>query len=228
MPEQLRQHRSIRSFVLREGRLTSGQQRAFEQVWPKLGVLFSGTAIDLAALFGNANPCFVEIGFGDGESLAQMALQHPERNYLGIEVHRPGIGHLLLRAEMLELANLRIIRHDAIEVLQQLSDASLAGLYLFFPDPWHKNRHRKRRIVKPEFVEELARIIHSGGVFHAATDWQDYARQMIRILSAAEAFDNQAGAGHYAPRPDYRLPTKFEQRGQRLGHGVWDLVFQRR
>lgn len=228
MPEQLRQHRSIRSFVLREGRLTSGQQRAFEQVWPKLGVLFSGTAIDLAALFGNANPCFVEIGFGDGESLAQMALQHPERNYLGIEVHRPGIGHLLLRAEMLELANLRIIRHDAIEVLQQLSDASLAGLYLFFPDPWHKNRHRKRRIVKPEFVEELARIIRSGGVFHAATDWQDYARQMMRILSAAEAFDNQAGAGHYAPRPDYRLPTKFEQRGQRLGHGVWDLVFQRR
>jgi tRNA (guanine-N7-)-methyltransferase len=228
MPEQLRQHRSIRSFVLREGRLTSGQQRAFEQVWPKLGVLFSGTAIDLAALFGNANPCFVEIGFGDGESLAQMALQHPERNYLGIEVHRPGIGHLLLRAEMLELANLRIIRHDAIEVLQQLSDASLAGLYLFFPDPWHKNRHRKRRIVKPEFVEELARIIRSGGVFHAATDWQDYARQMMRILSAAEAFDNLAGAGHYAPRPDYRLPTKFEQRGQRLGHGVWDLVFQRR
>ncbi|MCB1758854.1 MAG: tRNA (guanosine(46)-N7)-methyltransferase TrmB [Gammaproteobacteria bacterium] len=228
MPEPPRQHRHIRSFVLREGRLTSGQQRAFDQIWPKIGVPFAGAPLDLGALFGNNNPCFVEIGFGDGESLAQMAQQHAGQNYLGIEVHRPGVGHLLLRSEALELSNLRIIRHDAVEVLRQLADASLCGLYLFFPDPWHKTRHRKRRIVQPAFVDELARIIRPGGVFHAATDWEDYAREMMRTLSAAEKFDNQFGAGRYAPRPDYRLPTKFEQRGQRLGHGVWDLIFQRR
>lgn len=222
--------RRIRSFVLREGRLTQGQQRAFEQIWPDFGVPFDGTPLDLPKLFGNCNPVYLEIGFGDGESLVQMAASNPENNYLGVEMHRPGVGHLLIKMEQQSLTNLRVIRHDAVEVVSQgLNDATLAGIYLFFPDPWHKRRHNKRRILQPVFVEEIARVLWRGGIFHAATDWKEYARDMMRTMTAADVyFENCAGGSRFSPRPDYRLLTKFEQRGQLLGHDVWDLIFRRR
>lgn len=230
MSEQEKKHRPIRSFVLRQGRLTAGQQRAFDTLWPRFGLEFIPRPIDFATLFGNDQPVFLEIGFGNGESLASMAAAHPDRNYLGIEVHGPGVGHLLIQIEKLALKNIRILQHDAIEVLRHcIPDGSLQGLFLFFPDPWHKKRHHKRRILNPAFVTELGRVIRPGGFFHAATDWEDYAEQMMTVLSDADRlFDNSAGAGNFTPRPDYRPLTKFEQRGQRLGHGVWDLIFVRR
>lgn len=220
--------RPIRSFVLRSGRLTPGQQRAFDELWPRYGVGFDGGALDPAKLFGNAHPVWLEIGFGNGETLAELARRHPERNYLGIEVHAPGVGHLLLKAAELDLHNLLVLRHDAVEVLAALPDAGLSGALLFFPDPWHKKKHHKRRILQPGFMVELARVIAPGGLFHAATDWEDYARHMMNVLTAAETFDNTAGPGRFAPRPEDRPLTKFEKRGQRLGHGVWDLLFRRR
>jgi tRNA (guanine-N7-)-methyltransferase len=230
LPEQNPQHRPIRSFVLREGRLTPGQQRAFQRLWPRFGTAFEGRRLDLPGLFGNDHPVYLEIGFGNGDALARMAAANPGRNYLGIEVHRPGVGHLLLYIEELGLINLRLIRHDAVTVLREgIADASLAGIYLFFPDPWHKRRHHKRRILQPGFAAELARVIRSGGIFHATTDWEEYARQMMTVMSAIpEQFDNSAGTGRFTPRPDHRPLTRFERRGQRLGHGVWDLLFRRR
>jgi len=230
MPDVKPPNRRIRSFILREGRLTQGQQRAFEQIWPYYGVEFDGTPLDFPRLFGNDGPVYLEIGFGDGESLAQMAACNPHNNYLGIEMHRPGVGHLLIKLHQQSLTNLRVIRHDAVEVVRQgLKDATLTGLYLFFPDPWHKRRHNKRRILQPEFVDDIARVLRSGGIFHAATDWKEYARHMLRVMTAADAFfENCAGENQYFPRPDYRLLTKFEQRGQHLGHDVWDLLFRRR
>jgi len=230
MSEQEKNHRPIRSFVLRQGRLTVGQQRAFDTLWPRFGLEYDAKPIDFSALFGNDQPVFLEIGFGNGESLASMAAEHPDRNYLGIEVHGPGVGHLLIQIENLGLENIRILRHDAIEVLKHsIPDGSLQGLFLFFPDPWHKKRHHKRRILNREFVTELGRVIRPGGFFHAATDWENYAEQMMAVLSEADTlFENSAGAGQFTPRPDYRPLTKFEQRGQRLGHGVWDLIFTRR
>lgn len=230
MSDQEKTDRPIRSFVLRQGRLTPGQQRAFDQLWPRYGVDYRIEPLDLQGLFGNKNPVFVEIGFGNGESLAQMAAANPEQNYLGIEVHGPGVGHLLLKIQELGLTNIRIMKHDAIEVLNNgLSDASLQGLFLFFPDPWHKKRHQKRRILNPDFIKQLCRLIKPGGVFHAATDWEGYAVQMMELLSEAQdQLQNSAGDGNYTPRPEYRPLTKFEQRGHRLGHGVWDLVFIRR
>ena len=223
-----RPQRAIRSFVLREGRLTPGQQRAFDTLWPRWGLDYRTTPIDPAAVFGIPQPLYVEIGFGNGESLAEMARQHPERNYLGIEVHRPGVGHLLLKLDEYGCENVRVMRHDAVEVLRDmLAPASVHGVYLFFPDPWHKKRHHKRRILSAAFVDQLARIIEPGGFFPAATDWQDYAEQMMSVLSASAAFRNRAGLRRYMARPDERPLTKFERRGQRLGHGVWDLVFDR-
>lgn len=226
-PRPLRQ---VRSFVLREGRLTAGQQRAFETLWPRWGLDFTGQPLDLPTVFGNDHPVHLEIGFGNGESLAAMAQAHPGRNYVGIEVHRPGVGHLLLRLEELGCENVRVMRHDAVEVLDtMLPTASLAGIYLFFPDPWHKKRHHKRRILQPALLDQLARVIRPGGFFHAATDWQDYAEHMLAVLGAdRQRFENAAGAGRYLPRPDDRPLTKFERRGQGLGHGVWDLIFHRR
>ncbi|BAO43411.1 tRNA (guanosine(46)-N7)-methyltransferase TrmB [Thiolapillus brandeum] len=224
-------HRPIRSYVLRTGRFTPGQQKAFERWWPEFGVDFeSATPLDPAALFGNHNPVWLEIGFGNGESLAQMAQNFPERNFLGIEVHTPGVGHLLLRLGEQGITNVRIMHHDAMEILEQsLAEASLEGVQLFFPDPWHKKKHHKRRIVRPDFVTTMGRLIAPGGIFHAATDWEDYAEQIMTLFSAREdLFDNLAGAGNYSPRPDTRPITKFEQRGQRLGHGVWDLLFRRK
>lgn len=225
-----RPHRPVRSFVLRGGRLTAGQQRAFETLWPRWGIEPQKTPLELAAVFGNDNPVYLEIGFGNGASLVQMASDHPERNYLGVEVHRPGVGHLLLQLEAAGCRNVRVIRQDALEVLEHMLPAdALAGVYLFFPDPWHKKRHHKRRILQPALLDHLARVIRPGGVFHAATDWQDYADHMLAVLSAdARRFENLAGPGRFAPRPPDRPLTKFEQRGQRLGHGVWDLLFARR
>ena len=222
--------RPIRSFVRREGRLTPGQQRAFERCWPRWGIEFRDQPLDLASVFGNADPVCLEIGFGNGESLAAMAAANADRNYIGIEVHGPGVGQLLLRAEHAACRNLRIIRHDAVEVLDRMiPSASLDAIYLFFPDPWHKKRHHKRRLVQPAFVDALARVLRPGGIFHAATDWEHYAQHMLQVLSADRArFDNTAGAGRFADRPDWRPRTRFERRGQRLGHGVWDLVFRRR
>jgi tRNA (guanine-N7-)-methyltransferase len=228
MAEQEKQRRPIRSYVLREGRLTRGQQRAFKEFWPRFGIDFHRRRLDLVGLYGNPNPVYLEIGFGNGESIARMAQTNPENNYLGIEVHRPGVGRLLLQTAESGLTNLRIMRHDAVEVLDNcLDDASLEAVYLFFPDPWHKRRHRKRRILQPEFVARLARVIRPGGMFHAATDWEDYAQSMMSVLTASTVFENCAGKGIFAPRPEYRFPTRFEERGQRLGHGVWDLVFRR-
>jgi len=222
-------HRRIRSYVLRDGRLTPGQQRAFETHWPTMGIEFQSSPLDFETLFGNNNPVKLEIGFGNGESLVQMAAADPGCNYIGIEVHRPGVGHLLIKAGELGLTNLRVMRHDAIEVLDHcIGDGSLEGVFLFFPDPWHKKRHNKRRILNPEFVLRLARVIRAGGLFHAATDRKEYSEQMMEVLGdASEHFSNTASKGDYAIRPDYRPMTKFEQRGKRLGHGVWDLVFKR-
>jgi tRNA (guanine-N7-)-methyltransferase len=231
MSESDNKHRKIRSYVLREGRLTAGQERAFATLWPKFGVDFvPSQPLNLTAIFGNNHPVILEIGFGNGASLAETASNSPEQNYLGVEVHSPGVGHLLLEIEERSLKNLRVIRHDAVEVLEHgISPASLSGIHLFFPDPWHKKKHHKRRILKPSLVQLLAKTIQAGGVFHAATDWEHYAEQMMEVLSEAnELFNNSAGPGNYSPRPAYRPVTKFELRGERLGHGVWDLVFCRR
>ncbi len=220
--------RPIRSFVLREGRMTRGQQRAFDTLWPRYGVDWSpGSPLDPRALFGADRPVYLEIGTGNGETLVQLAARHPGHAYLGVEVHRPGIGHLLQRAAGLGLENLRVVRGDAVALLDALPEASLAGVYLLFPDPWPKKRHHKRRILQPPLVERLVRVIRPGGLFHAATDWEEYAQQMLRLLSAEPRLENTAGPGHFTPRPDWRPLTRFEQRGRRLGHGVWDLRFRR-
>jgi tRNA (guanine-N7-)-methyltransferase len=217
--------------VLREGRLTAGQARAFSGLWPRFGIERQpGQVLDLPALFGNGRPVVLEIGFGNGESLAAMAAAAPDTNFLGVEVHRPGVGHLLLTIERLGLTNLRLLREDAQALLVDgLAPASLAGVNLFFPDPWPKKRHHKRRIVQPAFAERLARVITPGGLFHAATDWEPYAEHMLAVLDAADTwFENTAGRGRFAPGPGDRPPTKFERRGERLGHQVRDLVVRRR
>jgi tRNA (guanine-N7-)-methyltransferase len=220
--------RRIRSFVRREGRLTPGQQRAMDELFPRFGIEAGETPLDLDAVFGRQAPRILEIGFGNGESLAEIARNHPENDYIGIEVHRPGVGHLLMRIEELGLSNLRVMCADAVEVLEkQITDASLDALYLFFPDPWHKKRHHKRRQVQPAWAQLVRSKLKRGGHLHMATDWQNYAEQMLEVLTAAEGFRNTSASGDYVPRPEYRPETKFERRGQRLGHGVWDLVFER-
>ncbi len=222
-------HRPVRSFVLREGRLTPGQQRAFEQHWQRFGIDFAGDPLPLEQLYPSPQPLYLEVGFGNGESLVRMAAAAPEKNFLGIEVHRPGVGRLLMRAAELDLHNLRAMRHDAVEVLDKgLADASLDGFFLFFPDPWHKKRHHKRRIFQASLIERLHLVLKPGGIIHAATDWEDYARWMMNVMRPFEdRFENLAGPGNFSPRPDYRPITKFEQRGERLGHGVWDLLFRK-
>ena len=220
--------RRIRSFVRREGRLTPGQQRAMDEQFPKFGIKGGSELLDLDAIFGRSAPCIIEIGFGNGESLAEIARNHPENNYLGIEVHRPGVGHLLMKIEELGLTNVRVMSADAVEVLEnQIPDQSLDALYLFFPDPWHKKRHHKRRQVQPEWAQLVRRKLKIGGHLHMATDWENYAEHMLEVLSSAEGFRNTSNSSDYVPKPDYRPETKFERRGQRLGHGVWDLVFEK-
>lgn len=221
--------RTVRSFVRREGRLTPGQERALEHLWPLYGIDEAEGLIDLEHLFERKAPIVFEIGFGNGSSLAEMAANQPDTNFIGVEVHRPGVGQLLKLIEEQGLTNLRVACTDAVELLKdRIADNSLDRLQLFFPDPWHKKRHHKRRIIQPAFVSLLSDKIKSGGHLHMATDWQHYAEQMLDDLSQNDDFVNCADSSGYIPRPDYRPLTKFEQRGQRLGHGVWDLLFRRR
>lgn len=211
----------------RDGRITHSQQRALDELLPRYGIPLDGV-LDLDRVFGRPAPRTLEIGFGNGASLAQMASLAPERDFLGIEVHRPGVGHLLLEIERYALANVRVICADAVEILERhVAPASLDRVLLFFPDPWPKTRHHKRRILQPVFVALIHDRLKPGGVFHMATDWQQYAEQMLAVMEAAPGFRNSAGPGQYAAKPDYRPETKFERRGLRLGHGVWDLVFAR-
>ncbi|MDH5765199.1 MAG: tRNA (guanosine(46)-N7)-methyltransferase TrmB [Gammaproteobacteria bacterium] len=220
--------RTIRSFVKREGRLTGGQQKALDKLWPVYGIDYSTDLIDLEKLFSRTSEIVLEIGFGNGDSLVQMARANPDKNYIGIEVHRPGVGHLLHLVETNELTNIRISNHDAVEVIQhQLPDNSIDLVQLFFPDPWHKKKHHKRRIVQTPFVNLLAKKIKPGGIFHMATDWENYAEHMLEVLSKHTCFNNMSPDNTFSPRPDDRPLTKFEQRGHRLGHGVWDLFFLR-
>ncbi len=217
---------TIRSFVLRQGRLSKAQRRACELLLPKYGIPFNEYLLDLNQVFGRTAPKILEIGFGMGESTATIAQAHPENDYLGIEVHTPGVGSLLNQIEQFELTNLRIIQHDAVEVLQHmLPPACLDGIHIFFPDPWPKAKHHKRRLIQPALVARLCTHLKPGGYIHAATDWEDYAVQILHVLNQEPQLSNTTN--NYAPRPNYRPLTKFEQRGLKLGHGVWDLVFQR-
>jgi tRNA (guanine-N7-)-methyltransferase len=219
--------RPIRSFVLRAGRMGTGQQRALETLGPRFVLPFSNMPLDAAAVFGRTAPLVLEIGFGMGAATAQIAAERPDTDFLGVEVHTPGVGALLKRIGEMELANLRIVQHDAVQVLQQMiAPASLAGVHVFFPDPWHKKKHNKRRLIQPPLVALLASRLAPGGVLHCATDWQPYAEQMLEVLGGEPQLRNTADG--YAPRPGYRPLTKFEARGLKLGHGVWDLVFSKR
>lgn len=220
-------HRPIKSYVLRGGRLGPGQQRALDELGPRFVLPFTNDVPDWDALFGRRAPRFVEIGFGMGQATAAISAARPEVDFIGIEVHEAGVGALLKLIGEQQLGNLRILRHDAVEVLEaMIPPASLAGVHVFFPDPWHKKRHHKRRLIQPAFVERLVSRLAPGGVIHCATDWQPYAEQMLEVLSAAPGLVNTSTSG-YAPRPDYRPLTRFEARGLKLGHGVWDLLFKR-
>ena len=221
--------RSIRSFVTRAGRVTEAQERALEALWPKYGVEFAANPLSLDALFGRHAPRTVEIGFGNGDNLAKMAAAHRERDYLGIEVHRPGVGRLLLALEEAQLTNVRLICHDAVEVLaQQIPQQSLDEVVILFPDPWPKKRHHKRRLVQSGFVELVTERLRPAGVIRMATDWQPYAEEMLTTLQGNSRLRNLAPDGTYIPRPADRITTRFEKRGERLGHNVWDLAFQRK
>lgn len=220
--------RTIKSFVLRQGRLTKGQEQALEALWPMFGIEAADSPLDLPQLFGRTAPVTLEIGFGNGASLAQMATATPERDFIGIEVHTPGVGHLLKIVGEQGLQNVRAMNTDAIDILQKrIPEASLDRVQLFFPDPWHKKKHHKRRIVQPDFVKLIASRLRTGGVFHMATDWENYAEHMAAVMEASPAFRNMATEPPYSPRPSERPLTKFENRGLKLGHGVWDLLYQK-
>ncbi len=220
-------HPQIRSFIRRQGRATSGQKNALDTVWNKY-CLDPNATFDNGQVFGRNAPLIVEIGFGNGSSLAEMAENNPDINYLGIEVHRPGVGHLMMLLEQKALTNVKIYHHDAIEILQQkIADHSLAAVHLFFPDPWQKRRHHKRRIVRPSFVQLLNKKLTLSGYFHTASDWESYAKDMLNTLSVAKGLVNTNKENSYCERPEYRPLTKFENRGLRLGHGVWDLIFKK-
>ena len=219
--------RAIRSFVLRAGRMGTGQQRALETLAPKFQLPFADAPLDAPAAFGRVAPLVVEIGFGMGDATAQIAAARPDTDFLGIEVHVPGVGALLKKIGERGLTNLRLVQHDAVEVLQRMiAPDSLAGVHVYFPDPWHKKKHNKRRLIQPAFVALLASRLAPGGYLHCATDWQPYAQQMLDVLGGEPTLVNTAPG--YAERPEWRPLTKFENRGLKLGHGVWDLVFTRR
>jgi tRNA (guanine-N7-)-methyltransferase len=226
------QPRRIRSFVVRAGRATAAQERALEEFWPPFGIEMPGIEtpereLDLDRAFGRSAPRMMEIGFGAGEALLAFAGAHPEFDCLGVEVHRPGVGRLLLRAHADGLGNLKVVCHDAVELAQRsLAPASLDLIHIFFPDPWPKKRHHKRRLIQPEFVALLARVLKPKGILRLATDWENYAMQMREVIDADVHFRNSSADG-FAPRTDERPLTRFEQRGQRLGHGVWDLAYER-
>jgi tRNA (guanine-N7-)-methyltransferase len=221
--------RRIRSFVLRAGRTTAGQERALEQLWPVFGLDLPEAPLDLARIFGRDAPRSLEIGFGAGEVIGSLAEANPHVDYLGIEVHRAGVGRLLLRAEQGSLKNLRVICHDAVDVLRDfVADSSFAEILVFFPDPWHKKRHHKRRLIDGGFVALLSAKLRAGGILRLATDWQDYAEQMLEVCNAEPQLRSLSADSTYAPRPEFRPPTRFERRGERLGHGVWDLAYQKK
>ena len=231
MTEELRDkyHRPIRSFVLRTGRLTPSQQNALDNYWKDYGIDFSEKLLDFEATFGNNAPITLEIGFGNGESLLKQAIDNPERNFLGIEVHTPGVGLLIAGAQKAGIRNLRVMRYDAVEVLNhQIPENSLDRVQLFFPDPWHKKRHNKRRILQDDFVESIRQHLRIGGHFHMATDWENYAEHMLNNMQQQVHFFNVAGEALYVSPEGLRPETKFERRGLKLGHGVWDMVYQRK
>ena len=220
----------IRSFVLRQGRVSNAQQRYYDEMMARIGIPYAAAPLDLDAVFGRSAPHILEIGFGMGETSATIAEANPQNDYIGVEVHTPGVGSLCKLISEKNLANQRIIQHDAVEVLRDMiPPGALEGVHIFFPDPWPKARHHKRRLIQPPLVATLASRLKPGGYIHCATDWENYAEQMLEVLSAEPLLQNTAAAatGGFAPRPDYRPLTKFEQRGLRLGHGVWDLVFRR-
>ena len=220
--------RTVRSFVVRGGRMTEGQERAYSEVWPTMGLDVEQGMLDLTEVFGREAPVVLEIGFGMGDSLVAMAEAMPEKNYIGVEVHRPGVGRLLNNASEAGLTNMRVFCTDALDVLaKSIPDGSLETVQLFFPDPWHKKKHNKRRIVQPAFAETIRKKLRVGGQFHMATDWEPYAEHMMEVMTAAPGYENAEGQGQYAPQPEWRPVTKFQRRGERLGHGVWDLMFTR-
>ena len=220
--------RRIRSYVLRPGRMTPVQKQALEAHWTRWGLEYEGGVLTADAVFGRPGSVVLEIGFGMGQSLLAMAEASPDTHFIGIEVHKPGVGKLLHSMESRGVENIRVYRHDAVEVLRDcIADASLDTVQIFFPDPWHKKRHNKRRLIQPAFVAQLVRKLKVGAILHLATDWEDYARYMMDVLGATEGLTNTVGTGQYAPRPEHRPLTKFELRGERLGHGVWDLIFAR-
>ncbi|EKT59376.1 tRNA (guanosine(46)-N7)-methyltransferase TrmB [Providencia sneebia] len=226
--EEGRVMRRVRSFVRRQGRLTQRQEDALQNEWAEKGIDFNGEPLDFAAVFNNQNPVVLEIGFGMGASLVTMAAKNPNKNFLGIEVHAPGVGACLASAKEEDVTNLRVMCHDAIEVLDRMiPDESLSMVQLFFPDPWHKAKHNKRRIVQTPFANKIRSKLAVGGIFHMATDWEPYAEHMLEVMNNAEGYQNVSATGDYVPRPETRPETKFEKRGQRLGHGVWDLMFKR-
>lgn len=226
--EDTSKHRAIKSFVMRAGRMTEGQQRGLDQGWPKFGLQLEDGLRDFDQVFGRSAPRTFEIGFGMGHSTLEMAAASPEQDFIGVEVHRPGVGALLNGLMTQNLSNMRVYSCDALDVLRNcVADASLDRVLLFFPDPWHKAKHNKRRIVQPAFAELVRQKLKVGGVLHMATDWQPYAEYMLEVMNAAPGYQNLAADGQYVPRPTERPTTKFERRGERLGHGVWDLKFQR-
>ncbi len=228
MPDQ-KYLRRVRSFVRREGRLTKGQQRALDSLLPIYGLNFDNNELVSAqTVFQRDAPLHLEIGFGNGQALVSMAGANPQNDYIGIEVHRPGVGNALLQIEQQQLTNVRVICDDAVEVLKQhIPATSLNAVYIFFPDPWHKKRHHKRRLVQVPFINLLKTRLKPNGIVHMATDWEDYAQHMLAVMGEVEGFSNLAGQNQFSEKPDYRPLTKFEQRGLRLGHGVWDLLFQK-
>lgn len=219
-------HPPIRSYVLRQGRFSRGQQRAYEVLLPRFGVAYAPVPLDFRAVFGREAPVVLEVGSGMGETTARIARENPGTDYLAVEVHAPGVGSLLKRMDEESIRNVRVVRHDAVEVLRDMvAPASLAGIHVFFPDPWPKKRHHKRRLVQPEFARLAAERLAPGGHIHVATDWQEYAEHVLQVLTHEKLLENTAE--NYAPRPAARPETKFERRGLRLGHGVWDIVFTR-
>ena len=220
---------TIRSFVLRQGRITSGQERALAEHWPRYGLeVDENLRVDAASLFGDARELILEIGFGNGESFVQMAEDAPQQGFVGIEVHRPGVGHALVLAAAAGIDNLRVIRHDAVAIIRDhVPDGALSRVQIYFPDPWPKARHHKRRIVQRAFTDLIWRKLRAGGEIHCATDWENYAEWMRDVFAGDPKWQNLGGADGFAPRPDWRPQTKFEQRGERLGHGVWDLRYRK-
>lgn len=225
LPEKHKK-RQIRSFVMRTGRMTPSQKKSYDENFDQSGVKISDGELSAKKCFGNDHELVLEVGFGMGDSLIEMAQDSLEQNFIGIEVHTPGVGRLMNRIEEEGLANLKAYSEDAVEVIEQcIVDNSLSKIQIFFPDPWHKKKHNKRRIIQSDFVQKLRSKLKVGGVLHLATDWQHYAEHMMEVMNDADGFKNQLGDGSYSPRPDFRPVTKFERRGQKLGHGVWDLLF---